>query len=186
MHFQTWFSLHDVLGLENVSVITDYYIMFILVIYVSFCCSFKWLLFCTVGSYITTKLSRSVVMVMSNIEFNKKAFKFKSNANRLLAEKRMGYTANRFERVQRWGVGGPCMVRSKFHKFEYVGTGWGWGVPVWWESDKGGPFIGTPCEQTEWQTHTTENITFSQLRWRPVTNDEWSQNSQHLFGAYRF
>ena len=28
--------------------------------------------------------------------------------------------------------------------------------------------MGTPCGQTEWQTHTTENITFTQLRWWAV------------------
>ena len=31
--------------------------------------------------------------------------------------------------------------------------------PVWWR----------PCEQTEWQTHTTENMTFSQICWREET-----------------
>ena len=32
----------------------------------------------------------------------------------------------------------------------------------------GNGHMGTPCEQMDWQTHTTENITFQQLSWREV------------------
>ena len=34
-----------------------------------------------------------------------------------------------------------------------------------------------PCEQTDRQTHMTENITFSQLRWRTVKIVKWARNS---------
>ena len=45
----------------------------------------------------------------------------------------------------------PCAVRSNLMRFEHVGGGGPW-APVWWEP---------PCEQTDRQTHMTENIAFA-------------------------
>ena len=52
------------------------------------------------GKWYYTKLSRSIVRVISNIDFNKKAFQ--SNGNRLLSDRCTDYVVNKFEHV-----GGP-------------------------------------------------------------------------------
>ena len=76
---------------------------------------------------------------------NKKAFQ--SNANRPLSNS-LCVILNKFERVRGtgWAGSGACMGG-------------------WWQGQVQRP----PPPWTEWQTDTTENITFPQRRWRAVT-----------------
>ena len=58
--------------------------------------------------------------------------------------------------------GGFCKVRSQLNKFQHV-----WGGPCICKVQyiMGNGHMDPP-EQNGWQTNTTENITFMQLRWR--------------------
>ena len=49
-----------------------------------------------------------------------------------------------------------------------VGCGWGWGLYSKVQCIMVIVTGGFPCEQRDRQTDTSENITFSQLRWRAV------------------
>ena len=67
-------------------------------------------------------------------------------------------------------------MRSKLDKFKHVSESlYRGGVLLYTKgagptTGDGALYGGTPREQTDWQTHTTENITFPQLRWRAVTS----------------
>ena len=53
------------------------------------------------------------------------------------------YLFEHVQEVEGWG----SAVRSKVNNFEYV-----WGAETW---------TGTTCEQNDWRTDTTENITLA-------------------------
>ena len=94
--------------------------------------------------------------------FHKKAFRSKANlplSSRFREDVFLHgeVQVNRFEHVQGWGQGIPMWVRGS-----------GEDVSKWTSLNRSRQWShGDPtCEQT----HTTENITFPQLRWRTVKN----------------